>query len=79
MKEGRPLVHQDASLYELITHTFATIEAKDLDTLLRVSADDAVVIDSHFQAVQLQGKAAITEGLREAIAGMQSFVYAIMN
>jgi ketosteroid isomerase-like protein len=54
MKEGRLMVHQETSLYELIPHTFATIEAKDLDALIRVSADDAVVIDAHFPALQLQ-------------------------
>jgi ketosteroid isomerase-like protein len=71
--------HQDTALQELVTHTFATLEAKDLDALLGVFADDAVVIDPHFPQVQLKGKAAITEGFREAMAGMHSFGYTIVH
>jgi ketosteroid isomerase-like protein len=36
--------HTDTSLHDLVTHTFATIEAKDLEAMMRVFADDAVVI-----------------------------------
>ncbi len=38
----------DTSLHDLITRTFATVEAKDLDAMMSVFADDAVVIDPHF-------------------------------
>jgi ketosteroid isomerase-like protein len=41
--------------------------------------DDAVLIDPHFPTPRMQGKAAITEGLRGAIAGMQSFGYTIVT
>jgi ketosteroid isomerase-like protein len=47
------MVQQDTSLSALITYTFAAVEAKDLDALLRVFADDAVVIDPHFPTRQL--------------------------
>jgi ketosteroid isomerase-like protein len=57
----------DTSLHDLITRTFATVEAKDLDAIMSVFADDAVVIDPHFPTSQMQGKVAITEGFQEAI------------
>jgi uncharacterized protein (TIGR02246 family) len=69
----------DTSLHDLVTRTFATVEAKDLDAMMSVFADDAVVIDPHFPAQRLQGKAAITKGFREAMSGMQSFSYTIVN
>jgi ketosteroid isomerase-like protein len=71
--------HMDTSLHDLITRTFATVEAKDLDAMMSVFADDAVVIDPHFPTPQMQGKAAITEGFRGAITGMRSFGYTIVN
>ncbi len=39
--------HRDTSLHDLIKRTFATVEAKDLDAIMSVFADDAIVIDSH--------------------------------
>ena len=69
----------DTSLHDLITRTFATVEAKDLDAMMSVFADDAVVIDPHFPTPHMQGKAAITEGFRGAITGMRSFGYTILN
>ena len=69
----------DTSLHDLITRTFATVEAKDLDAMMRLFADDAVLIDPHFPTPQMQGKAAITEGFQGAITGMRSFGYTIVN
>ncbi len=69
----------DTSLHDLVTRTFATVEAKDLDAMMSVFADDAVVIDPHFPTQPLQGKAAITKGFRAAMNGMQSFGYTIVN
>lgn len=71
--------HTDTSLYDLVTHTFATVEAKDLEAMMRVFADDAVVIDPHFPLPRMQGKAAIREGFRVAMSGMRSFGYTIVN
>jgi len=67
------------SLHELVTCTFVAIEAKDLDTMMSVFADDATVIDPHFPARQMRGKATIREGFRGAIEGMQSFGYTVVN
>lgn len=66
-------------LHDLVTRTFSAVEAKDLDGLLSLFADDAVVIDPHFPVQRMQGKAAIAEGFREAMAGMQSFGYTIVH
>ena len=71
--------HTDMSVHDLMTRTIATIEAKDLDALMSLFADDAVVIDPHFPMSRMQGKAAITKAFREAISGMQSFGYTIVN
>lgn len=71
--------HTSTSLHDLITRTFATVEAKDLDAMMSVFADDAVVIDPHFLKPRMQGKAAITEAFREAMSGMRSFGYTIVN
>lgn len=67
------------SLFDLVTRTFAAAEAKDLELMMRLFADDAVLIDPHFPDQRMQGKAAITEGLRGAFAGMRSFGYTTVN
>jgi ketosteroid isomerase-like protein len=69
--------HPATNIHDLILHTFATIEAKDIEALLTVFADDAMLIDPHFPAIQMRGKAAIATGLREAVNGMQTFGYTI--
>ncbi len=73
------MAHIDTALHNLITHIFATVEAKDLDAMMSVFAEDAIVIDPHFPTQRMQGKAAIMEGLRGAMAGMRSFGYTIVN
>jgi len=67
------------SLRDLVTHTFAAVEAKDLEALLRVFADDAIVIDSHFPTPRMRGKAAIRDGFRGAMGATRSFGYTIMH
>jgi ketosteroid isomerase-like protein len=69
----------DTSLHDLVTRTFAAVQAKDLDTMMCLFADDAVLIDPHFPTPRMDGKAAIKEGLRGAIAEMQSFGYTTVN
>jgi len=67
------------TLHGLVIRTFATLQAKDLETLMRLFADDAVVIDPHFPTPRMQGKATIRKGFREAMSGMRSFGYTIVN
>lgn len=61
----------------LVRQTFAAIQAKDLDGLLALFADDAVLIDPHFEEPRMEGKVAIAKGLREAFAGVKSFEYVL--
>ena len=56
----------NTSLHDLVIRTFATIEAKDLDAMMSLFAENAVLIDPHFPKPQMQGKAVITEAFREA-------------
>jgi ketosteroid isomerase-like protein len=71
--------HADTSLHDLVIHTFAILQAKDLERLMHLFADDAVVIDPHFPKPRMQGKATIRKGFREAMSGMHSFGYTIVN
>jgi ketosteroid isomerase-like protein len=79
MEKGTAVDHQETGPYALITRTFAAVEAKDLEAMMRLFTDDAIVIDPHFPRPQMHGKAVITKGFREAIDGMQSFGYTIVN
>ena len=67
------------TLRNLVTDTFASLEAKDLEALMRLFADDVVLIDPHFPAPRMQGKAVVRESMREAMGGMLSFGYTIVN
>src|SRR5215469_16389537 len=67
------------ALHDLIIHTFTTLEAKDLEAMMRLFAEDAVVIDPHFPTPRMQGKAAIRKGFQGAMSGMRSFGYTIVN
>ena len=44
--KGMIMEHMDRSLHELVVRAFAAIEARDLDALIGLLADDAVVIDT---------------------------------
>lgn len=70
-------ITMDTPLHDLVTRTFTTVEAKDLDAMMSIFADNAVLIDPHFPVPRMQGKAAIREAFQEAMAGMQSFGYTI--
>ena len=69
----------DTSLHELVIRTFATLEAMDLEVMMRLFAEDAVLIDPHFPTPHMQGKAVIAEGFRGAMSSMRSFGYTIVN
>ena len=65
------------AIHDLVRRTFATLQ--DLETLMQMFADDAVVIDPHFPTPPMQGKASIRKGFGEAMSGMRSFGYTIVN
>jgi len=67
----------DTPLHDLIIRTFAAVEAKDLDAMVGVFAEDALVIDPHYPTPHMRGKPAITEGFRWGIASMKSFGFTI--
>ena len=46
----------NTSLHDLVIRTFATVEAKDLDAMTSLFADDAVVIDPTFRRRRCKGK-----------------------
>ena len=71
--------HTSPSFHDLVLRTFAALEAKDLEALMRVFAEDAVVIDPHFPKPRMQGKTAIRKGLQGAMGGMRFFGYTIVN
>jgi ketosteroid isomerase-like protein len=71
--------HAGTSLHDLVIRTFATLQAKDLEMLMHTFAEDAVVIDPHFPTPRMQGNATIKKGFREAMSGMRSFGYTIVN
>ena len=73
------MTSKSTMLEEFVRHTFALIQAKDLEGLMGVFADDAVLIDPHFPQSRMQGKAAIRKGFGGAIDGMGSFGYTIVN
>ena len=55
---------------ELVNRVFAAVQAKDLEYLMTLFADDAILIDPHFPEERMQGKTAIKEG-----QGGQVFVF----
>jgi ketosteroid isomerase-like protein len=63
----------------IIEHCLAAIMAKDLDQVLSLLADDAVVIDPHYPVPRMQGKAAIADGLRWVFGTMQQLGFSISN
>ena len=66
-------------LRALIERNFAAVEAKDLEAVLQCFAEDAVFIDPHYPSPVMIGKAAITDGLRWAFAGMKQFGFTIVS
>lgn len=67
------------AIHDLVRRAFATLQAKDLETLMQLFAEDAVVIDLHFPTPLMQGKVTIRKGFREAMSGMRSFGNTIVN
>jgi ketosteroid isomerase-like protein len=53
--------------------------AKDLDTVLALFADDAVLIDPHYPEPRMEGRAAIERGLRWGLASLEKPGFAIRN
>src|SRR6476619_4152885 len=48
-------------LHDLVSSTFATLEAKDLEAIMSLFAEDAVLSDPHIPTPRMEGKAAIRQ------------------
>jgi ketosteroid isomerase-like protein len=71
--------HTSPSFHDLVRRAFTALEARDLEAMMSLFADDAVVIDPHFPIPRMQGKAAIRKGFGGAMSSMRSFGYTIVN
>jgi ketosteroid isomerase-like protein len=54
-----------------IERLFAAFMAKDIDAVLALFADDAVMIDPHYPVREMRGKAAIRQGLEWAFRNIE--------
>lgn len=68
-----------STLQTLVEHAFAVVETMNLDAVLALLADDAVVYDPHYPSPRMAGKAAIAEGLRWGFGSMQKMGFPITN
>ncbi len=66
-------------LRTLIDQSFAAVEAKDLEAVLRCFAEDAVLIDPHYPSPVMVGKAEIADGLRWGFNGLKQFGFSIVT
>ena len=54
-----------------IERMFAAFMAKDMDAVLALFADDAVMLDPHYPVREMRGKAAIRQGLEWAFRNIE--------
>lgn len=62
---------EQRSAAELLLAVFRAAEAKDVDGVLALLADDAVFIDPHYPRVENRGKAQIRESLQWGIGSLE--------
>ncbi len=60
---------------DLIKRALNALESRDLDTVMKCFADDAVLYDPHYPYAEMHGKTEIREGLEWAYAGMKSMSF----
>lgn len=68
-----------ATIRDIVERTFSAVVAKDTDAVVRLFADDAVLIDPHYPTPRMVGKAAIAEGMRWAFTSMKTFGFTMVN
>jgi ketosteroid isomerase-like protein len=64
---------------EQVSAVFAAFEAKDIEKVMALFTDDAVVIDPHYAVVRMKGKAAIREGLAGAFRDLAQPGFTLVN
>ena len=62
-----------------IEQLFAAFAAKDLDAVMALFAEDAIVFDPHYPTPLMAGKAAIRSGFAWAFGALQQPGFAIRN
>ena len=62
-----------------VEQLFAAFAAKDLDVVMALFAEDAVVFDPHYPTPLMAGKAAIRSGFEWAFVGLQQPGFTIRN
>jgi ketosteroid isomerase-like protein len=67
------------ALRTTIQKAFDAVMAKDLEGLLSLMSDDALLWDPHYPNPQMRGKQQIRNGLIWGFKGMKSFGFTIVN
>ena len=62
-----------------VEQAFATVETMNLDAVLALFAQDAVLYDPHYPRPHMAGKGQIAEGLRWGFGAMQKMGFPIVN
>jgi ketosteroid isomerase-like protein len=57
---------------ELFKRLIDAFIAKDIDTVMSLFADDALLVDPHYPAPRMQGRAAIERGIRWGLSSLKT-------
>jgi ketosteroid isomerase-like protein len=68
-----------SALQALVERAFAVVETMDLEAVLALFAEDALLFDPHYPVPRMVGKAAIAEGLRWGFSSMRKMGFPIVN
>lgn len=60
-----------ATTQQLLSAVFRAAEAKDVDAVLALCADDIVFVDPHYPRVENRGKAQLRESLAWGVGGLE--------
>jgi uncharacterized protein (TIGR02246 family) len=63
----------------LVDQCLAAVEAKDLDAVLELFADDASMLDPHYPSPHMAGKPAIAEGMKWVFGTMDRLSFTVLN
>ena len=66
-------------LRTIVEKAFSTVSEMNVETVVALFADDAVLFDPHYPKPRMEGKAAIAEGLRWGFSSMQKMGFPIVN
>lgn len=69
----------ETTLRDTVQRLFDAFEAKDVDAALALFAGDAVLVDPHYPAPRMAGKAAIADGLRWAFRTLRTLRFTTLT